>query len=108
MTATVTDPSDQLVTSDEEELREQALLRVRKRRDFKSHVVVYVVVNSVLWGIWAIIGLASDGGTSWPWPIFPTLLWGIGLVLNGWDAYLRRPITQAEVDEEMRRLRGMR
>jgi hypothetical protein len=104
----VTDPSDQLLTSDDEELREQALLRVKKRRDFKSHLVVYLVVNTVLWGIWATIALTSDGGSSWPWPIFPTLLWGIGLVLNAWDAYLRRPITQAEVDEEMRRLRGMR
>ena len=29
---------------------------------------------------------------------------GIGLVLNGWDVYLRRPITNADVEREITRL----
>jgi hypothetical protein len=39
--------------------------------------------------------------------IFPTVLWGVGLTLNGWGAYLRTPITEADVEQVMRRLRAI-
>lgn len=52
-----------------------------------------------------MIALTSAGGNWWPWPILPTLGWGIGLALNAWDVYFRRPITEADVDDELRRLR---
>jgi hypothetical protein len=34
--------------------------------------------------------------------------WGVGLVCNAWDVYLRRPLTQAELHREMDRLREHR
>jgi 2TM domain len=105
MNATTLDPLDEVLTDDEDALRELAVLRLKKRRDFKTHVAVYVLVNGVIWGIWLIIGLTSAGGNWWPWPIFPTLGWGIGLALNAWDVYFRRPITESDVEEELRRLR---
>jgi hypothetical protein len=105
MTSTI-EVSDEALSEDENALRQLAVVRLKKRRDFKAHVLVYVLVNSVIWGIWLVIALGSGGGKWWPWPIFPTLGWGIGLVLNGWDAYFRRPITNAEVENEVRRLRG--
>jgi len=67
---------------------------------------VYVIVNGMIWAVWLVIGLASGGGNWWPWPIFPTLGWGIGLALNAWDVYVRRPITEADVEREVRSLRG--
>lgn len=106
MSATTSDPSDELLSEDEETLRELAVVRLRKRRDFKTHLAVYVLVNSAIWGIWLMIGLTSGGGNWWPWPIFPTLGWGIGLALNAWDVYVRRPITEADVEREVRRLRS--
>ena len=106
MNATVTDSTDQVLPDNEDALRELALVRVKKRRDFKAHLLVYVLVNSVIWAIWLVIGLASGGGNWVPWPIIPTLGWGIGLVLNAWDVYYRRPITASDVENEMRRLRG--
>ena len=106
MSATTSDPTDEVLSDDEETLRELAVVRLKKRRDFKTHLAVYVLVNSAIWGIWLVIGLTSGGGNWWPWPIFPTLGWGIGLALNAWDVYVRRPITEADVEREVRRLRS--
>jgi hypothetical protein len=49
-----------------------------------------------------VIALSSHSW--WPWPIFVTLGWGIGIALNAWDVYGRRPITEADVRREMQRL----
>jgi 2TM domain len=80
--------------------REQALDRLKKRRDFQGHVVAYVVVNVALWVIWAVTG------AGYPWPAWVTGGWAIGLVLNAWDVYFRAPITEGDVEREMKRARG--
>lgn len=82
--------------------REQAIERLKKRRDFQGHLASYVVVNAALWGIWAITG----GG--YPWPAWVTGGWAIGVLLNAWDVYFRTPITDADVEREMERIRGKR
>jgi len=95
---------DMVIVSSDSDLRDLALLRLRKRRAFRSHLAAYVVVNAMLWGIWYVIALSSD---AWfPWPIFPTLGWGVGLALNFWDVYLRHDITEDDVQQEVARLRG--
>ena len=81
---------------DEQELRTLARDRVRKRRDFVAHVVAYVVINAAIVGIWAITG------AGYFWPAWVMIGWGIGLVLNAWDVFFRRPITEADVDREMK------
>ena len=45
MTATTSDQLDDVVAATPEKQREQALLRLKKRRDFKTHVVAYVVIG---------------------------------------------------------------
>jgi hypothetical protein len=84
----------------DEELRKQARDVVKKRRDFAAHLVSYVVINAMLVGIWAI----SGGG--YFWPAWVMLGWGVGLALNAWDVYFRRPITEADIDREVERQRG--
>lgn len=79
--------------------RDQARKRLQSRRDLTGHAVVYVVVNAFLIGMWAFTGQ----GYFWPGWIIGG--WGIGLVLNAWDVLLRHPVTEAEVDEELRRHR---
>ncbi len=79
--------------------REQALRSIKKRRDFTGHLVAFVVVNAAVWGVWAVAG-AGD-----PWPAWLTGLWGIGLIMNAWDVYGRRPVTEADVEREISRLR---
>ena len=83
----------------ESDARAEARKRVQKRRDFGAHVVAYVVVNAMLIGIWAVTG----AGYFWPaWVLFG---WGVGLVLNAWDVYFRRPVTEQDVDREIDRQR---
>lgn len=83
-------------------LHKQALTRVQKRREFQGHLMAYCVINVMIWSIWTVIGLTSD---SWfPWPLFVTLGWGVGVAMNAWEVYLRRPISEDEVRREMDRL----
>jgi hypothetical protein len=84
-----------------ESLREHAVARLKKQRDFKIHAVMFVAVNALLIGIWAATN--PDG---FFWPIFPLLGWGIGLAANAWDAYGRKPITEEQIQREMERLGG--
>ena len=81
-------------------LREQAIVRLKKKRDFATHVFVYVLVNAFLVAIWAFTS------ADFFWPIFPILGWGIGLGANAWDVYGRKPISEGEIEQEMSRLRG--
>jgi hypothetical protein len=78
--------------------RDRAIEQLKKRRDFRGHLLVYVLVNAFLVAIWAI---TSDHGFFWP--VFVIGAWGIGLVMNAWDVYWRREITEADIQQAMRR-----
>ena len=93
---------DEVLGTSPEVLREQALRRLTKRRDLKTHAAVFTLVNLTVWGIWVVIAAAS--GSWWPWPVFLTLFWGIGLAMNAWDVYFRKPITEQELKAEIDRL----
>ncbi|HEY3191523.1 MAG TPA: 2TM domain-containing protein [Solirubrobacterales bacterium] len=84
----------------EQQLREQAVQRLKKKRDFQTHILIYVAVNAFLVAIWAV----TSGG--YFWPIFPILGWGIAVVANAWDVYGRKPISEDEIRRETDRLRG--
>lgn len=88
---------------DEQKTRDLAIKRLKEKRDFTTHVVVYLVVNGFLWALWAITETDKSGA---PWPIWVTLGWGIGLALNAWTVYGRRPLTEQEIEREMERTRG--
>jgi hypothetical protein len=81
-------------------LRQQAVTRLKKKRDFATHAVVYVLVNAFLVAIWAFTG------ADFFWPIFPILGWGIGLGANASDVYGRKPISEGEIEQEMSRPGG--
>ena len=76
---------------------------MEKKRDFKTHLFIYLLVNAVLIGIWAI---ATPDALFWP--IFPLLGWGIGVAANAWDVFARKPITDAEIEREQQHLREKR
>ena len=84
----------------EQQLREQAVQRLKKKRDFQTHLLIYVAVNAFLVAIWAVTSAGFF------WPIFPILGWGIGVVANAWDVYGRKPISEEEIRRETERLRG--
>ena len=79
--------------------RAQARKRLQDRRKIVSDVVAYVVINAFLVFVW----LMSGGGYFWPGWVMAG--WGILLVLHVWEVFWRRPITEAEVDQEVSRSR---
>ena len=68
---------------------------MKAKRDFKNHIAVYVIVNTLLVAIWAF----SGGG--YFSPIWVIAGWGVGLALNAWTVYFERPITEDEIRREM-------
>jgi hypothetical protein len=38
------------------------------------------------------------------WPAFPLFLWGIGLVINAWGVYWRKPLSEDQIRQEMERI----
>ena len=91
---------DEPVDEAETRARDQAHQRLKAKRKFQADVVAYVVINAFLVGVWAIAG--SEGGF---WPGWVMAGWGVLLVLQGYDAFFRRPITEADVDAELERQR---
>ena len=81
----------------DEERRRQALERLRKRSEFVSHLVAFVLVNALLVNIWFVTGAGFF------WPIFPLFGWGIGVFFHGMDTY-RRPYSEERIRREMSRL----
>lgn len=77
--------------------RDLAVKRLKAKRGFKASVVAYVVINAFLIGIWAI------GGGGYFWPAWVLLGWGVGLVFHAWQVYGEKPITEADVEDEMRK-----
>jgi hypothetical protein len=86
-------------TAQQDMLRERALKRLKKRRDFAGHLLVYALVNAFLVLIWA---LTDDHGFFWP--VFPMVGWGIGVVMNAWDVYRNDEFAEAAIRREMDRI----
>jgi hypothetical protein len=79
--------------------RERARARVERKHKLAADVGAYVLVNVALTLAWALTGL----GYFWPgWVIG---IWGVFLLLDAWHLYYRRPVTDEEIDEELRRSR---
>lgn len=87
----------------EAELRQRALTRIKKRRDFYAHVMVYLLVNAFLVIIW---WMTSPGGFFWP--VFPIVGWGIGVVMNGWDVYVGQNYSEEDIQREIREMERIR
>ncbi len=81
-----------------EERRAAAIARVTDKRDFRNHAFVYCAVNALLVAIWA------SSGAGYFWPIWPIAGWGVALALHAWRTFGQRPISEADIVEEMQRL----
>ena len=75
---------------------EEARRRVEKKRKFWSDLVAYFVVNLFLVGIWLVTG------RGYFWPAWVVAGWGVLLLLDAWSVFLRRPITEEDIQRELR------
>ncbi len=81
--------------------RDERLWRIAKSRArFRSHLMVYLIVNGFLWIIWLLTNKHQNGV---PWPVWPMIGWGLGLAFNYYHAFHRD--TLGDVNREYERLR---
>ena len=59
----------------------------QKRVSFKYHLASYIVINAFFWVLWYFSGRHESHEGS-PWPIWPTIGWGIGLFFHWMGAYV--------------------
>ena len=83
----------------EVELRDMAIARLKKKSEFWSHVLAYVLVNAFLVVIWTVTG----GGFFWP--VFPLLGWGIGLAFHARDVFWGEKFSEERIRREMQHMR---
>ncbi len=88
-------------SSEEEELHTEAVKRIKRKRDFAGHVVLYVIINAGLWIVWAIDGANTDD----LWPAWVTGIWFAILLLDAYKVYKERPISAQQVQKEIRRIK---
>jgi hypothetical protein len=86
-------------STEQQSLRDQALMRLKKKRDFVGHLLLYLAVNALCLGIW----LSNGANLSDFWPIFPLAFWGILLGLHARDVFLSPP-SEAAIQKEVDRL----
>ncbi len=103
----------------EEIIRKRIEQKLHARREIIQHLVVYAVINIGLWflylsntdatGIFSGVPI-SEVDFGFPWPIFPTVFWGMGVVMqvieyyykHGGGADRRENEIQAEITRQMR------
>ena len=81
----------------DETRRQEAIKRLKAKQDFRNHVAIYLMVNTMLVVIWAL------SGAGYFWPIWPIAGWGVGLAFNAYAVYFQKPITEDQIRTEMRR-----
>lgn len=102
------------------DIRELAIKQVERRHRFRVRAFSAAVASVVLVIIWAISEYNNAGG--WPaegfsqsssipqvwniWIIYPLLAIGLGVSIDAWNTFRRKPITEAEIRHEMDRLKG--
>ncbi len=72
----------------------------QKRASFKWNLASYIIVNTFLWLLWYFTGNRYGHESHVPWPVWPTLGWGIGIVFHYLGAYVFPKQTSAETEYE--------
>ncbi len=79
----------------QELIRQRVQKKLRARSEFLQHLTAYLAVNGILWLLW----LSRTGG--FPWPLFVTAFWGIGLVNHYVDYYYKHGRGADQGEEEI-------
>jgi len=61
--------------------------KARNRVAFKSHALIYVLVNAGMWILYLFMRLQPWGDNLHPWPVWGMIGWGIGLAAHYFSAY---------------------
>jgi hypothetical protein len=85
-----------------DEIRRKVEKRYKERRDLIIHFIAFVVSNLLIWGMWLLINpavvavsapseptVATSIGLPFPWPLFITGGWLVGIVSHFLSYYFR-------------------
>jgi len=86
--------------AEDAELRDAAIKRLKRKREFVRNLVLFVLVNAGLWAIWGVNGADTHD----MWPAIVTGIWAVFLALDAFKI-LERPITDQQIQDEINRLR---
>ena len=78
-----------------------------KRVTFKRHLFTYTIVNLFFWILWYFIRVQNDYKFDHefiPWPVWPMLGWGIGVLFHFIGAYVSTG--QNSVEREYEKLKS--
>jgi 2TM domain len=101
-----------------DDLRNLAAERIRRRRNFPTHVIAQCAATVFFVVVWAATEYQNAGGWptgfrtgrmnhDWdPWIIYPVSAGAFALRLHAWIAFGRRRMTAAEIDREVARIEG--
>lgn len=100
--------------------RQEAIKQLERIRRFKISTVAAGLAMLGLVAIWAIVEYSNAGG--WPsdgfsqssgiphvwnlWIIYPLIAWVLGTAAHAWYVYVRKPITESEIEREIERQTG--
>ncbi len=75
----------------------------KKRAGFKSHLSTYLIIVPFFWVIWYLTGRDHSSG-GFPWAIWPTVGWGVGLFFHFMGAYVfhKNTMVDREYDKLLR------
>ena len=90
---------------DQTALRDEARAQLKRKREFRISIAVFLLINALLWILWLLSDDRGDANGI-PWPLWVTAFWGFGMALSAWNIYGQKPISESEVDEEMRKMQG--
>jgi serine/threonine protein kinase len=105
----------QVPMNDETRIRRHIEKKFKSRQELTINITAYLLVNFMLWMIWGLSWISdaqeAAGGAvdfPFPWPLFPTLGWGIGVVAHyleyrgkyGAGADERERLIEAEIERE--------
>ena len=88
-----------LATSTGDADRDWARARVEKKHKLRADFVAYVLINLALIVAWAATGFGYF------WPGWVLGVWAVFLLLDAWNLYYRRPVTDDEIDKELQNRR---
>ncbi|MGO8957502.1 MAG: 2TM domain-containing protein [Streptosporangiaceae bacterium] len=119
---TRTDTKTDAPAGSEELGREQAIKQIERRRRFRINTALSSLGMIILVTIWAVTEYHNAGG--WPasgfsqssgihdvwniWIVYPLLAWLFITAGHGWFVYGRKPISESEIEREIKRQAGDR
>ena len=100
-----------------DEVRQRAIDQIERRRKFQRQLFIWAVVMVLLVVAWAQSEYHNAGG--WPtegfsnssgipnvwnyWIIYPIIIWAAIMGLRAWTVYRSKPISESEIEREIKR-----